>query len=48
MSSVTADKKVPDFTLPATGDQEVSLKQFKGKNRGLAVRGSSVSFGEFG
>ena len=23
-------------------------KQFKGKNRGLAVRGSSVSFGEFG
>ena len=32
MSSVTVDKKVPDFTLPATGDQEISLKQFKGKN----------------
>lgn len=23
-------------------------KQFKGRNRGLAIRGSSVSFGEFG
>lgn len=32
MSSVTIGKKVPDFTLPATGDQEISLKQFKGKN----------------
>lgn len=32
MSSVTVGKKVPDFALPATGDQEISLKQFKGKN----------------
>lgn len=32
MSSVTTGKKVPDFTLPATGDQEISLKQLKGKN----------------
>ena len=23
-------------------------KQFKGRNRGLALRGSNVSFGEFG
>jgi peroxiredoxin Q/BCP len=32
MSSVTVGKKVPDFSLPATGDQEISLKQLKGKN----------------
>ncbi|MCW8829088.1 MAG: thioredoxin-dependent thiol peroxidase [Gammaproteobacteria bacterium] len=32
MSSVTLGKKVPDFTLPATGVQEISLKQLKGKN----------------
>lgn len=32
MSSVSQGKKVPDFTLPATGDQEISLKQFKGRN----------------
>lgn len=32
MSEVSVGKKVPDFTLPATGDQEISLKQLKGKN----------------
>lgn len=32
MSSVTAGKKVPNFSLPATGDQEISLKDLKGKN----------------
>ncbi len=32
MNSVSLGKKVPDFTLPATGDQEISLKQLKGRN----------------
>jgi len=32
MSQVAVGKKVPDFTLPATGDQELSLSDFKGKN----------------
>ncbi|MFO7593102.1 MAG: peroxiredoxin [Pseudomonadota bacterium] len=32
MSNVTVGNKVPDFTLPATGDREISLKQLKGKN----------------
>ena len=32
MSKVTVGKKVPDFTLPATGDQDISLSDFKGKN----------------
>jgi len=32
MSSVSLGKKVPDFTLPATGNQEISLKQLKGRN----------------
>jgi peroxiredoxin Q/BCP len=32
MSDVSVGKKVPNFTLPATGDQEISLNQFKGKN----------------
>ena len=32
MSNVTVGKKVPDFTLPATGDQDISLSAFKGKN----------------
>ena len=32
MSNVSLGKKVPDFTLPATGDQEISLKQLKGRN----------------
>ncbi|MGD8547034.1 MAG: thioredoxin-dependent thiol peroxidase [Thiohalophilus sp.] len=30
--SVSLGKKVPDFTLPATGDQELSLSDFMGKN----------------
>ena len=32
MSTISLGKKVPDFSLPATGDQEISLKQLKGKN----------------
>jgi len=32
MSKVTIDKKVPDFTISATGDQEIALSQLKGKN----------------
>jgi peroxiredoxin Q/BCP len=32
MSTVSLNKKVPDFTLPATGNQDLSLKQFAGKN----------------
>ena len=32
MSSVTVGKKLPAFSLAATGDQEISLKQLKGKN----------------
>jgi peroxiredoxin Q/BCP len=32
MSSVSLGKKVPDFTLPATGEQEISLNQLKGRN----------------
>ena len=32
MSKVKVGKKVPDFTLPATGDQDISLSDFKGKN----------------
>ena len=32
MTTVTTGKKVPDFTLPATGEQEISLSDFKGKN----------------
>lgn len=32
MSEISVDKKVPDFTLPATGNQEISLSRFKGKN----------------
>ena len=32
MSKVTLGKKVPDFTLPATGDQDISLSDFRGKN----------------
>ena len=32
MSKVTVGKKVPDFTLPATGEQDISLSDFKGKN----------------
>ena len=32
MSKVTVGKKVPDFTLPATGDQDIALSAFRGKN----------------
>ena len=32
MSKVKVGKKVPDFTLPATGDQDIALSDFKGKN----------------
>ena len=32
MSTISLGKKAPDFSLPATGDQEISLKQLKGKN----------------
>ena len=32
MSTVTIDKPVPDFTLPATGDQEISLSGLQGKH----------------
>ena len=32
MGKVTIGKKVPDFSLPATGDQDISLSDYKGKN----------------
>jgi len=32
MAKVVVGKKVPDFTLPATGDQDLSLSDFTGKN----------------
>jgi len=32
MSKVTVGNKVPDFKLPATGGQDISLSDFKGKN----------------
>ncbi len=32
MSTVSIDKKVPNFSLPATGDQTVALSNYKGKN----------------
>ncbi|MDH5472733.1 MAG: peroxiredoxin [Gammaproteobacteria bacterium] len=32
MSKISIGKKVPDFKLPATGDQHISLKQLKGNN----------------
>lgn len=32
MSPITIGKKIPDFTLPATSDQNISLKDFKGQN----------------
>lgn len=31
MSTVELNKPVPDFTVPATGDQEISLSDFKGR-----------------
>lgn len=32
MAKVTVGKAVPDFKLPATGDQSISLGEFRGKN----------------
>ncbi len=32
MAKVTIGKKVSDFKIPATGDQEISLSSLKGKN----------------
>ena len=32
MSEITVGKKVPNFTLAATDEQQISLKDFKGKN----------------
>jgi len=32
MSKVSVGKKVPNFTLPATGEQDISLSDFKGSN----------------
>ena len=32
MSKVTIGKKVPDFSLPATGVQTVTLSEYQGKN----------------
>lgn len=32
MSDVSMNKKVPDFSLPATGDQTISLSKLKGSN----------------
>ena len=32
MSGVTLNKKVPAFSLPATGEQTISLGQLKGRN----------------
>jgi peroxiredoxin Q/BCP len=31
-SKVTLNKAIPDFTLPATGEKDISLSEFKGKN----------------
>ena len=32
MSKVSAGRKVPDFSLPATGGQTVTLSEYQGKN----------------
>ena len=32
MPKVSVGKKTPDFTLPATGEQDISLSDYKGKN----------------
>ena len=32
MAKIVVGKKVPDFTLPATGEREISLAEFRGKN----------------
>jgi peroxiredoxin Q/BCP len=31
-SKVTLNKAIPGFTLPATGEKDISLSEFKGKN----------------
>jgi peroxiredoxin Q/BCP len=32
MSKVSIGKKVPDFSLPATGDQTITLSEYRGNN----------------
>ncbi len=32
MGKISTGRKVPDFSLPATGDQTLSLSDFRGKN----------------
>lgn len=32
MGKVSVGKRVPDFSLPATGDQTVTLSEYKGRN----------------
>jgi peroxiredoxin Q/BCP len=32
MSKVSVGKTVPDFTLPATGEQDITLSDYRGKN----------------
>jgi peroxiredoxin Q/BCP len=32
MARISVGKKVPDFTLPATGEQDISLSDYLGKN----------------
>jgi peroxiredoxin Q/BCP len=32
MAKVSVGKKVPDFTLPATGEQEITLSDYTGRN----------------
>ncbi len=32
MPKVSVGKKVPDFSLPATGEQDIALSDFRGKN----------------
>jgi peroxiredoxin Q/BCP len=32
MTKVSVGKQVPDFTLPATGGQDIALSDFRGKN----------------
>jgi peroxiredoxin Q/BCP len=32
MSKVSIGRKVPDFSLPATGDQTITLSEYKGRH----------------
>jgi len=32
MSKIAIGKKIPDFRLPATGEQDIALSDFRGKN----------------